>query len=138
MDKALQELGAFIDAWVDTAEQNKAAFLRLKNHIESKADVQLDFIARPGVTYSLRVAHKQQKKRSLYAMVDVIEDEPRWLSICFYDEMVDDPEVQGDFVPVGLLGEDAVCFDVESFDEDRLRYIESRLDEAHAAAAQDA
>lgn len=138
MDNALQELEGFIDAWTDTAEQNKAAFLRLKKHIQSKAGIRLDFVARPGVSYSLRVAHEQQKRRSLYAMVDVIEDQPRWLSVCFYDELVEDPDVLGDFVPTGLLGEDALCFDVQSFDEDLLRYIESRLDDAHAAAAEDA
>ena len=137
MDNALQQLEGFIDAWTDTAEQNKAAFLRLKKQIESKAGVRLDFIAREGVSYSLRAAHEQQTKRSLYAMVDVIEDQPRWLSVCFYDELVEDPDVLGDFVPAGLLGEDALCFDVASFDEDLLCYIESRLDEAHAAAAAD-
>ena len=68
-------------------------------------------------------------------MVDVIEDDPRWLSICFYGEMIADPEEKGDFVPEGLIGEDAVCFDLEQRDEALIRYIETRMDEAYRNAA---
>ena len=70
-------------------------------------------------------------------MVDVIEDDPRWLSICFYGEMIDDQEEKGDFVPEGLLGEDAVCFDLERRDEKLIRYIEARIDEACRNAAKE-
>ncbi len=68
-------------------------------------------------------------------MVDVIEDTTRWLSICFYGDMIADPEERGDFVPGGLLGEDAVCFDLEEQDETLVKYIETRLDEACTYAA---
>ncbi len=68
-------------------------------------------------------------------MVDVIEDSPRWLSVCFYGEMITDPEENGDFVPEGLLGDDAVCFDIEARDKVLIRYIENRLDEAWRSAA---
>jgi hypothetical protein len=67
-------------------------------------------------------------------MVDVIEDNPRWLSVCFYGEMISDPEEAGDYVPEGLLGEDAVCFDIEAFDAERLAYVMARIDEAYRAA----
>ncbi|MCI5126792.1 MAG: hypothetical protein D3925_20505, partial [Candidatus Electrothrix sp. AR5] len=70
-------------------------------------------------------------------MIDVIEDNPRWLSVCFYGDMITDPEGQGDAVPGGLLGEDAVCFDLEAWDEERVRYVEARLDEACQRAAQE-
>jgi hypothetical protein len=83
----------------------------------------------------LRAAHENQKSRKLFVMVDVIEDQPRWLSVCFYGEMIQDPEEKGDYVPEGLLGEDAVCFDIEAFDIADLNYVQSRLDEAHAAGA---
>ena len=135
MSESMQALQAFIDEWTDTEEKTKAAFVRLKAHLETKEGVILDFIPRAGVTYSLRAAHENQKTRSLFAMVDVIEDQPRWLSVCFYGEMIKDPDEQGDYVPEGLLGEDAVCFDVEVFDEEQLTYVESRLDEAHASGA---
>jgi len=67
-------------------------------------------------------------------MVDVIEVDPRWLSVCFYGEMITDPEEAGDYVPEGLLGEDAVCFDIETHDADRLAYVTARIDEAYRAA----
>jgi hypothetical protein len=44
--------------------------------------------------------------------------------------MITDPEDRGDFVPQGLLGEDAVCFDIDQYDEAILTYLESRMDEA--------
>lgn len=68
-------------------------------------------------------------------MVDVIEDAPRWLSVCFYGEMITDPDEQGDFVPEGLLGEDAICFDIDQYDDALLQYVEARLDEAYRSAS---
>ncbi|HIJ90622.1 MAG: hypothetical protein OEV89_07625 [Desulfobulbaceae bacterium] len=124
------ELNTFIDEWEETPEKNRAVFTRLREYLGKKEGVTLQFIARPGVTYSLRAVHAAQKKRSLFVMVDVIEDTPRWLSVCFYGEMITDPEEKGDFVPGGLLGEDAVCFDIAEWDEERIRYIEVRLNEA--------
>ena len=67
-------------------------------------------------------------------MVDVIEDEPRWLSVCFFNEMIQDPEERGAFVPGGLLGEDALCFDLDTCTEEALAYVVSRLEEARRAA----
>jgi len=124
------ELNAFIEEWEETPEKNKEAFLHLKECLAGKTGVTLEFIARPGVTYSLRATHAAQTKRDLFVMIDVIEDDPRWLSVCFYGNMIKDPEEKGDFVPEGLLGEDAVCFDIEERDDELIRYIEIRLDEA--------
>ena len=132
--EAAQAFEAFIDGWRETAEKNKSVFLHLKAALEKKEGVVLDFIPRPGVTYSLRAAHVQQKGKPLFAMLDVIEDDPRWLSVCFYGEMISDPEENGDFVPEGLLGEDAICFDMDAWNDDLIRYVETRLDEAWQAA----
>lgn len=134
MSETLQELQTFVNDWTDTDERNKEAFVRLKSHLDAKDGVQLEFIPRPGVTYSLRGVHQNQKQRSLFVMVDVIEDDPRWLSVCFYGDMISDPEEQGDFVPEGLLGEDAMCFDIDQYDDTFLQYVEARLDEAHQSA----
>ncbi len=133
---AQQELESFIADWRDTPEQNRKAFMRLRDRLAEMVGVLLDFKPRPGVTYSLRASHQNQKTRELFSMVDVIEDDPRWLSVCFYGDMITDPEEKGDFVPEGLLGQDAVCFDLEEWDEDLLRYIEARLDEAARHAAE--
>ena len=127
---ALQELDAFLTDWEDTEEKNKAVFQRMKAFLEKKEGVILNFNPRPGVTYSLRATHANPKKKSLFAMIDVIEDSPRWLSVCFYGAMISDPEENGDFVPEGLLGEDAICFDIEKWDDAMIAYVESRLDEA--------
>jgi hypothetical protein len=135
MSQESTELQSFIEEWTDTEEKNKAAFLRLKAFLEEKSGVNLEFIPRPGVTYSLRGIHQNQKEKPLFVMVDVIEDDPRWLSVCFYGDMVQDPDEEGDFVPEGLLGEDAVCFDVESYDENVIGYVEARLEEAYAHAS---
>jgi hypothetical protein len=132
-----QELNAFIENWPETAEKNRAVFSQFRRHLAGKQDVVLTFIPRPGVTYSLRAKHVNQKRKELFAMVDVIEDTPRWLSVCFYGEMVTDPEQRGDFVPGGLMGEDALCFDLEQWDEELIRYIEARLDEACGNAARE-
>ncbi len=133
--EAEQELNAFMEEWKETPEGNRETFLHFKKYLSQKEAVTLDFISRPGVTYSLRAVHADQKEKALLVMVDVIEDIPRWLSICFYCDMISDPEEKGDFVPEGLLGEDAVCFDLEARDEALIRYIESRMDEACSSAA---
>jgi hypothetical protein len=112
-------------------------FLHFNEYLHKKEGVMLEFIPRPGVTYSLRAVHSNQKKQGLFVMVDVIDDSPRWLSVCFYGEMITDPDEIGDFVPEGLLGEDAVCFDIEEWDEKLIRYVETRIDEAWESASQE-
>ena len=134
--ETVRTLNAFVEAWRETPEKNKSVFLQLKASIEKKEGVILDFQPRPGVTYSLRAVHTAQKDKELFVMVDVIEDDPRWLSVCFYAEMISDPDERGDFVPEGLLGEDAVCFDIEGWDNELVAYVESRLNEAWVSASQ--
>ncbi|NLZ17894.1 MAG: hypothetical protein GX087_09220 [Desulfobulbaceae bacterium] len=132
----MHELNDFLASWQATTEGNKEAFISLQQHLDQMEGVQLQFISRPGITYSLRAKHPAQQQRELFVMVDVIEDEPRWLSVCFYQDLVSDPDEQGDFVPGGLLGEDAICFDMETASEKRLAYIRDRIDEACIKARQ--
>ena len=136
MSEAIQQLESFIENWTETQEQNKKAFVRLRDYVASKTGVNLDFIPREGLTYSLRAVHEKQKNKPLFVMVDVIEDTPRWLSVCFYNEMITDSDENGDFVPDGLLGEDALCFDLEEYNEEGIRYVEARMDEAYKSTAQ--
>ncbi len=132
MENVINEIDIFLSQWEDTAEQNKQGFIRLKKYLLTRNSIQLEFHPRPGVTYSLRGVNPSQKK-PLRVMIDVIEDEPRWLSVCFYGEMISDPEERGAFVPGGLLGEDALCFDLDSYTDDDLRYVEARIEEACGA-----
>ena len=100
-------------------------------------DVRFDFKARPGVSYSLRAANAKNDERPLFVLVDVVDDEPeaRWLSVCFYADMVNDPDELGDFVPSGLMGKDACCLNLEEDDPAMRDYILARLGEAAASAA---
>ncbi len=134
MSDVLKEVEIFIENWPDSPEQTKQIFIRLKDFLNAKPGVIFEFVPRSGVTYSLRAKHESQKDKPLFVMLDVIEDSPRWLSVCFYGELVTDPDEAGDYVPEGLLGEDAICFDLEEFDEDAIRYVEARLDEAYQSA----
>ncbi len=136
LEEKEQELELFIEEWQETPEKNKKMFLTFKDELQQKDRVILDFVPRVGVTYSLRAKHAAQKNKNLFVMVDVIEDKPRWLSICFYGEMITDPEMRGDAVPGGLLGEDAICFDLAEWDEDFFEYVKKRIEEAHKCAGQ--
>nr|WP_321258705.1 hypothetical protein [uncultured Pseudodesulfovibrio sp.] len=138
MDTALtEELTAFLESWTADPNKTKGCFQNFKEHLEGLEGVTLDFVARPGITYSLRATHANQKKRSLFAMVDIIDDDPadRWLSVCFYKELVDDPDEIGDEVPEGLMGEDAKCFDLYEGDDAQVSYIKDRLSAASLSAA---
>ena len=137
MNNAIKELELFVKAWKDSPEQNKKAFVRLKDYIASKPGVNLDFLPRTGITYSLRAVCVNQKNKPLFALVDVIEDQPRWLSICFYSGMISDLDEKGVFIPEGILGVDALCFDLEEYNEDEIQYIEARFDEAYQSVTSD-
>ena len=131
MSDTLSELDTFIDNWPDSPDQNKQIFLRLKAFLASKPGVRLEFHPRPKVTYSLRAVHENQKTKSLFAMVDVIEDQPRWLSVCFYGDTIVDPDEEGDLIPEGLLGDDGYCFDLVDADETLMTYVRQRIQEAY-------
>jgi len=133
-----EELDTFLAEWEDNALQVKKSFGLLQNYLANKADLTFIFRARPGVSYSLRAKHILQTKRELFLIMDVIDDpENRWLSICFYPDMIADPEDKGVLIPLGLLGEDGYCFDLEEWDEEYLEYLLARLDEAYDYASRE-
>ncbi|MCR5813739.1 MAG: hypothetical protein K6G15_04530 [Desulfovibrio sp.] len=128
---------SFLAGWSVDPNHAKEALLAFQKLL-SVPDVTFDFKARPSISYSLRARHKAQQKRELFVLIDVIDDEPenRWLSVCFYADMVSDPDELADFVPKGLLGEDACCFNLEDDNPKMQAYIAERLREAldHAKA----
>ena len=95
------ELATFLENWTTDPNNAKDAFVRFKDFLLTTPDVRFDFKARPGVSYSLRAANAKNDERPLFVLVDVVDDEPeaRWLSVCFYADMVNDPDELGDFVP---------------------------------------
>ena len=132
------QVDALLQGWSEDPLQTKDVFVEYMQLLDAQPGVRLDFKARPGVSYSLRAAHEKQEKRSLFVMVDVVDDEPeaRWLSVCFYADMIQDPDELGDFVPGGLLGEDACCFNLDENDANMRAYIRARILEAAHSAAQ--
>ncbi len=132
----MKELEDFISDWTETETKTKQAFTELYDLLKTLDDTSFEFNARPKVSYSLRPKHNSQKNRSLFAMVDVIDDDPedRWLSVCFYGEMISDPEESGDLVPEGLQGEDGYCFDLYEYDKAEVDYLKQRLIQAHGNA----
>lgn len=133
----MEQIDKFIETWTDNDSRTRQAFVEIFEHLKTLEDTTFDFNERPNVSYSLRPKHAGQKKRSLFAMVDVIDDDPdeRWLSVCFYGEMITDPEEAGDLIPEGLLGEDGYCFDLYEYDAEEVTYLKQRLTQAHENAS---
>ena len=137
MEQIQKDIESFVAQWPVVQDSSRRIFVELKTFLQRQAGSTLNFKPRPGVTYSLRARHLNQLHKPLFVMIDVIDDEPRWLSVCFYGQMVTDPENRGDYVPGGLLGEDGLCFDVEGESEELLAYLKKRIIEAHNAASVD-
>lgn len=133
----MKELDEFIKGWQTDSLNLKPAFVEYCEMLQALPDVSFEFHARPGISYSLRAKHTAQKDRPLFVLVDVVDDEPdsRWLSVCFYADMVTDPDEEGDFVPKGLLGCDAVCFNLDEENQAMKGYIADRIKEAAKNAA---
>ncbi|MEW5774038.1 MAG: hypothetical protein AB1916_11010 [Thermodesulfobacteriota bacterium] len=133
----MRELEAFLEQWAEDSAGARAAFLRLRDFLAGLPGIEFAYRGRPGVSHSLRAARAGQSGRPLFAIIDVIDDDPaaRWISACLYADLASDPGELATPVPGGILGEDALCFDLEAFDPELLAYVEQRLAEAHAAAA---
>ena len=133
------ELEQFLASWNEDANQVKPLFVSLYSLLKGLADVRLEYKGRPGVSHSLRALYPKRADRPLFVLLDIIDDEPeaRGLSICFYADLVTDPQGLGDVVPGGLAGEDACCFDIDA-PEGMERFMLDRLTEAYATIASQA
>ena len=102
------ELDGFLETWTVDTHETKKAFVRLRQHLESMPGVSFAFKGRAGVSYSLRAKHENQTDRDLFVMVDVIDDDPeaRWLSVCFYGDLITVPGEKSDLVPGGFCGDE--------------------------------
>lgn len=129
------EMADFFERWTDDSGNIKSAFVRLQDRLYGKENATLSFKSRPGISYSFRanVGKTGDMEGRLFVMVDIVDDDPenRWLSVCFYGDMITDPNEEGDLVPEGLLGEDGYCFDLYEYDEAAISYLEQRIDEAY-------
>jgi hypothetical protein len=132
------EIRSFLQGWGDEQKHPMQKWLQLFfDTVQKMDDVDLQFVARPGVSYSIRPKRRSQKERDLFAMIDLIDDDPaeRWLSVCFYGDMISDPGGHGEVIPGGLAGDDGYCFDMFTDDKELARYLVERMIEAWEAAA---
>ncbi len=136
-EKELEEYASFLKEWVVDPINCKDVLLRYRAFLEAVPGVELYCRCRPGVSYSLRARGAGQTGRELFVMVDVVDDDPanRWLSVCFYEDLVTDPEDLGDWAPEGLNGEDAHCFNYDEPSSEMEAYIAARLKEAAETAS---
>ena len=136
-NEAATEIESFIESWAGDDQPMRDWFQRIYQELKSLPDVELQFAGRPGVSYSMRPKHVKQQGRDLFAIVDVIDDDPdeRWLSVCFYEDMITDPEERGEVIPEGLSGSDGYCFDMFDNDEVLAQYLLARISEAAASAS---
>jgi len=136
----IPELDAFLADWKEGADDGaKPLFQSLYACLAGLDGVSLEYKGRPGVSHSLRAQHIAQNERDLFVLIDIIDDDPdaRWLSVCFYADLVTDPAGRGDVVPGGLAGNDACCFDIDNPDADLKAYVMTRLKEACGNAAKE-
>lgn len=136
---AAQEIESFLEGWGGDTEPMRDWFRLFYQELSSMEGVSLTFVGRPGVSYSIRPMHENQTKRDKFAIVDVIDDDPneRWLSVCFYEDMITDPKERGELIPGGLAGSDGYCFDLYENEKELALYLLDRLKEAGLAAAVD-
>lgn len=133
----LAQVQTMLQDWQQDPMNMKQTFIDYAHWLAAQEGITLEYKARPGVSYSLRACHAHQSTRPLFVLVDIVDDEPeaRWLSVCFYADMVNDPDELADFVPQGLMGEDACCLNLDTDDDSLRAYVRARIEEAAAAAA---
>lgn len=132
----MDEVKRFLNKWTDDVSDMKSVFQFLYGRLREKAGIRLEWVERPGISYSLRASHENRKDRSLFVILDIIDDDPeqRWLSVCFYVDMITDPDELGDLIPGGLLGSDGYCFDISESEDTLREYVGIRIQEAYENA----
>lgn len=137
-DDDFRKMTELVVRWTDDPRNVKGAFIRLKDKFLGRKSVVLSFNSRPGISHSLRanVNHIETEDKKLFALMDIVDDqsEGRWLSVCFYSDLITDPNQEGNMVPKGILGEDGYCFDLLEYEEVFISYVEQRIDEAYENA----
>ena len=134
-----QEHESFLESWTGDETGMRQVYEEFLQLLQESGEVEFSFRARPGISYSLRATHSRQTRRSLFAMIDVIDDDPdsRWISVCFFGDMITDPLELGDLIPEGLLGDDGYCFDLVTLNREEVDYLRQRILEAKESAARE-
>jgi len=127
-------------AWPKDQIELRRFFEELTAEVRTKPGVRDRILFRPGVSYSFRAAlarQRQGRNRPVFFLTDVAlaSNDPWFLSVCFYEDEISDPDELGNAVPQGLFGETGYCFDVDDYDPALWAYLKGRLAEAYRAAA---
>ena len=136
-----RELVEFLEHWPASQQGLKRAYLELLSWARALPGATWSFLARPGVSHSLRFDLDPRpggRARPVFFLVDAVDDGgERFLSVCFYEDEVSDPEELGNAIPQGLFQETGYCFDLEEREAGFLEYLRQRLIQAHRAARGD-
>jgi hypothetical protein len=137
-----KELQKFLDEWPAAQAGLKNILSAYREGVLKLPGVVESFVARPGVSHSLRwdlARRPADRQRPLFALADVVPlgGDEMFLSVCFYDDEITDPQELGNAVPQGLFQETGYCFDLEEDDEELLAYCLARAAEAHGATVGD-
>jgi len=141
-----QETGApalsiVLGDWPPEQAGLKKAFLYLRDCALAQAGAVESLISRPGVSHSLRfdlAPRPQGRKRQVFFLVDVVIAGEFFLSVCFYEDEIQDHQELGNAIPQGLFEETGYCFDVDDDncgDAELMAYLRERIAEAHARAS---
>ncbi|MFH1034452.1 MAG: hypothetical protein V1806_08090 [Pseudomonadota bacterium] len=133
-----QQFENFLRQWPASLAGLQKVYIQLKTWAEALPAARSTFVARPGVSHSLRfdlAPRPAGRQRPVFALVDVVDMSGElFLSVCFYEDEINDPQEMGNAIPQGLFQETGYCFDLEDDDPESVAYLAARLNEAHAAA----
>lgn len=124
----------FLGNWSTDRNGVKAGCEALLSCMASLRGMTLACVHRPGISLSVRLLPAGNEAK-ICALLDIIDDDPeaRWLSVCFDASLITDSQGRGDFVPQGLQGADACCFDYDEDDQDYLAYLKEKFTESALA-----
>jgi len=136
-----KQLAVLISSWPEDQDGLRHAFQALVEFIQAQPDTGLSLVSREDVSHSVRAEALKPapgRNRPLYSMLDVVTPRqgPWFLSICFFEDEISDPEELGDAIPGGLYNETGYCFDLDDHDPAQVAYLKERLAEARAASNQ--
>ena len=127
-----------LERWPDDQAGLKQVFIELKSHAEKLPNAISSFVSRPGISHSLRFdlsPRPKGRRRPVFFLTDAISDAGWYfLSVCFYEDEITDPEELGNAIPAGLFEETGYCFDVEEVDSELTAYLKKRINQAHQKA----
>ena len=131
-------LEQLLNDWPESQADLKNALLELKEYAQNKSGAVLNFVSRPGVTHSLRFdldPRPAGRQRQVFFLTDVIEAaDELFLSVCYYEDEITDPDELGNAIPRGLFDETGYCFDLDEPDDDFMVYLKARIDEGYQKA----